>query len=174
MSAALFCFISLLLLSVVNAARPMVVCPDNSIPIQHCPRGLCSTGYFCYQGWCCRNRGYNIWNNNYNRPYGNRLYGTCPDGSRGLQRCPRGRCPTGYFCRDGWCCRNNRGWGNNGWNNGWNNNNGGWRGPNSRGRCPQMFGPMVGNNHQCYSHNECPPGRLCCKTMSGRRCLFPQ
>uniref|UniRef100_A0A5S6QYS6 WAP domain-containing protein n=1 Tax=Trichuris muris TaxID=70415 RepID=A0A5S6QYS6_TRIMR len=189
-SAVLFASVFLTLLSVANAAWPimgsMAVCPDNSPPIQHCPRGLCPTGYSCYQGWCCRDRR-NTWNNNYNRP--NPLYGTCPDGTNALQRCPRGRCPTGYFCQNGWCCRGtggwNSGWNNNGlnpgwnsningWNSRWNTNTGGWRRPFVGGRCPQMFGPMLSNNHQCYSHNDCPAGRLCCNTMSGKRCLLPE
>ncbi|KAL1229104.1 Uncharacterized protein TPS_02789 [Trichinella pseudospiralis] len=100
-------------------------CPDNSYPIQHCPRGRCSTGYYCYMGWCCiepHRGGYrrNFWYNNNNYWHGNicptcgnpsfahvvvnQNFGYCPDGSRSYSFCRRGICPGGRQCINGVCC----------------------------------------------------------------------
>ncbi|KFD51448.1 hypothetical protein M514_07661 [Trichuris suis] len=130
--------LALPLLSFVGLATSQVICPDNSMPIQWCPRGLCPTGYYCFSGWCCRRSYYGGgWNRGWNSGW---HYG--PYGFWNRQLTP-------------------------GWNNRWNS-------PYyPGGRCPRMYGRMIPTYHQCYSHNQCPARRLCCNTVSGRRCLFP-
>ncbi|KRZ16405.1 hypothetical protein T4B_8807, partial [Trichinella pseudospiralis] len=145
------------------------MCPDHTYPIQQCPRGRCPTAQYCYNGWCCKN---NFGGNNGNfppffPPNNGGGWQKCPDGSRHYGRCNYGYCPGNKICINGVCCR--KPWNvnpeypnhNHNWNNGY-------------GRCPPFFGIPRNIHNNCRTNRDCPYGRKCCQTLTGKVCLIPQ
>ncbi|KRX37515.1 hypothetical protein T12_7042 [Trichinella patagoniensis] len=146
------------------------MCPDRTYPIQQCPRGRCPTAQYCYNGWCCKNNNFGG-NGNFPPffpPHNGGGWQKCPDGSRHYGRCNYGYCQGNKICINGVCCR--KPWnGNPGYPNhkpNWNNN--------GYGRCPPFFGIPRNIHNSCRTNRDCPYGRKCCQTLTGKVCLIPQ
>ncbi|KRZ02513.1 hypothetical protein T11_10679, partial [Trichinella zimbabwensis] len=147
------------------------MCPDHTYPIQQCPRGRCPTAQYCYNGWCCKN---NFGGNGNFPPFFPPNNGggwqKCPDGSRHYGRCNYGYCQGNKICINGVCCR--KPWNGN-FNPGYPNPNPNWNN-NGYGRCPPFFGIPRNIHNSCRTNRDCPYGRKCCQTLTGKVCLIPQ
>uniref|UniRef100_A0A5S6Q155 WAP domain-containing protein n=1 Tax=Trichuris muris TaxID=70415 RepID=A0A5S6Q155_TRIMR len=79
----------------------------------------------------------------------------CPDGSPPNGYCLNGHCPFNYNCIHGVCCKVRR-----------------YVQISSRG-CPKVYGPIYSQYDRCQTDQDCRYGKICCKTNSGRRCIYP-